>query len=242
MSARGAARRALTSCAIVVPVDLSEIALTGVHHTEVIAGYRSQSRGRVRLPAAQRPPSGLLQPHAPLDRTQHPRPHLHLRTRPPARPPHAPPRPPGRPGPVGTRPAQRTRRDQRDRPDLPLHRRQAQGPPHDDRPHRSPAAATSDFRPEPLGTKQLDHRPKGRERRSSPAETPTRSTYPGNSVRARGTARTGRALFLEGTAPRWPRAARLLSRGLRSMRRPPGSPSLNSLSACADKKAHVSVG
>ena len=54
-------------------------------------------RGRVLLPAAQRPPRRVLQPDVPLDRAQHPRPRLHpAYSRCRARPPHAPPRRPER--------------------------------------------------------------------------------------------------------------------------------------------------
>ena len=76
-------------------------------------------RGRGLLPADERPPRRLLQPDVPLDRAQHPRPHLHLRARPPACPPHAPPRRPRRAGPVRPRPARRVRPEWRDRPALP---------------------------------------------------------------------------------------------------------------------------
>ena len=117
-------------------------------------------RGRVLLPAAERPARRVVLPDAPLDRAQHPRPRLHLRPGPPDRPPHAPPRPPGRTGPVRPRTARPARRHRRDRPDLPLHRRPAQSPPHDHRAHRRPATASRDLRPGTLGAPKLGHTPK----------------------------------------------------------------------------------
>ena len=60
-------------------------------------------RGRVRLPPAQRPARGLLQPDVPLDRAQHPRPRVHLRPGPAGRPPDAAEGPPRRTEPVRAR-------------------------------------------------------------------------------------------------------------------------------------------
>ena len=65
------------------------------HRPRRLAGRRGRRRlpvpvrGRVLLPAAQRPARGVLLPDVPLDRAQHPRPRLHLRARPPDRPPDA---------------------------------------------------------------------------------------------------------------------------------------------------------
>src|ERR1039457_3249821 len=98
-------------------------------------------RGRVLLPPDERPERGVVLPDAPLDRAQHPRPRLHLRPAPADPPPQAPPAPPRRAGPVRPRTAQPARRHRRDRPDLPLHRRPPQSPPHDHRAHQRPAAA-----------------------------------------------------------------------------------------------------
>ena len=47
-------------------------------------------RDRVRVPATQRPPPGLVLADVPLDRAQHRRAHLHLRARPATGPPDAP--------------------------------------------------------------------------------------------------------------------------------------------------------
>ena len=76
------------------------------HQPRRLAGARGRGRvpvpvrGRVLLPADERQPRRVLLPDASLDRAQHPRPRLHLRPGPPARPPHAPQSRPGRPGAV----------------------------------------------------------------------------------------------------------------------------------------------
>ena len=57
-------------------------------------------RDRIRLPATQRPPRGVVLPDVPLDRPQHRRAHLHLRAGPATGPPAAPQGPPRRPRPV----------------------------------------------------------------------------------------------------------------------------------------------
>ncbi len=99
---------------------------------EVIAGYRSQSEAEFSF-------RHLLQPDAPLDRAQHPRPRLHLRPGPADRPPHAPQGRPGRAAAIRPRTTRPARRNRRDRPDLSLYRRTAQSPPHDHRTDRRPA-------------------------------------------------------------------------------------------------------
>ncbi len=90
------------------------------HRSRRLAGRRGDRRvplpvrGRVQLPAAQRPARGLDLPDVPLDRAQHPRPHLHLRARPADRPPDAAQGRPRRPAPERARTARRTRRDRDD--------------------------------------------------------------------------------------------------------------------------------
>ena len=85
------------------------------HRSRRLAGGRGGRRlpvpvrGRVRLPPAEGPARGLLQPDVPLDRAQHPRPRVHLRPGPPGRPPDAAEGPPRRAGPVRARHARRAR-------------------------------------------------------------------------------------------------------------------------------------
>jgi len=81
---------------------------------EVVAAYR-----RSVLPTAQGPPRGVVLPDAPLHRPQDPRAHLHLRARPPGRPPHAPPRGTGRPRDVRAPAAGHPGRHRGDRAALP---------------------------------------------------------------------------------------------------------------------------
>jgi hypothetical protein len=79
-------------------------------------------RRGIRVPATQGPPRRVLQPHAPLDRLQDPRPCLHLRARPRRRAPHAPPRRPGRTTPIRPRATRPPRRHRRNRPATPQRR------------------------------------------------------------------------------------------------------------------------
>ena len=76
-------------------------------------------RGRVLLPATQRPPRSVVLPDVPLDRPQHRRAHLHLRAGPATGPPPAPESPPRRPRPVRQSPPGHPQRNRRNRADLP---------------------------------------------------------------------------------------------------------------------------
>ena len=72
--------------------------------TKLDALATTLARGKTRRPprrveAEDRRTRGVVLPNAPLDRAQHPRPHVHLRPRPPDRPPHATPSPPSPPAP-----------------------------------------------------------------------------------------------------------------------------------------------
>ena len=107
---------------------------------EVIAGYRSQSEAEFSFRQLKDP---RVVSFSPMHHwTEHNiTVHMFMRPRPADRPPDAAQGRPGRPGPAGARAARTARRHRRDRPDLPLHRRTAQGPPHDHR-AQQPAAGT----------------------------------------------------------------------------------------------------
>jgi hypothetical protein len=117
-------------------------------------------RDRVRLPATQRPPPGVVLPDVPLDRPQHRRPHLHLRPGPATGPPAAAQSPPGRPRPDRPQPPGHPQGDRRNRADLPLHRWPTQSPADHHRHDRRPTSALRPVQPPPMGTinHQLGHR------------------------------------------------------------------------------------
>ena len=117
---------------------------------EVVAGGPVPVRGRVLLPADERPARCVVLPDASLDRAQHPRACLHLRPGPADRPPDAPPGRPGRAAGIGPRTTRRTHRHRRDRPALPRRPRPAQSPPHAHRDHPGPGQAHRHLRPRPL--------------------------------------------------------------------------------------------
>ena len=124
--------------------------------TDVIAVLPIPERGRVRVPADERPPRGLLRPDAPLDRLQNPRPRLLQRPGPHHRPPNAPRSRTRRPAPVRPRTTRHPGRHPRNRAALP--RRRQRPPPrpadaHRHRPH--PATPGRPVRHPPLRTHPL---------------------------------------------------------------------------------------
>src|SRR5262249_1035462 len=122
-----------------------------VHQPRHLARRRNRGRlplpirRRVRLPPTQRPPRRVIQPYAPLDRPEDPRPHLLLRPRTDHLPPHRPPTRTRRPPPVRTRTPRRTRQHRRNRPALP--RRRQRPPPRPTPTHRHDPNPTPPRRP-----------------------------------------------------------------------------------------------